>query len=111
MNTRKFSNFQEKMIAKSIQGRKQPNSGATPFKKGDVITDKILIEAKTTTKDCKSFSIKKEWLEKNKQEAISMGKQFSVLAFNFESIASKNNYYIIDERLFKELIDYVQREE
>ena len=43
MDTRKYSNLQEKRIAKKLHGRKQLNSGATMFQKGDVITDKILI--------------------------------------------------------------------
>ena len=46
MDTRKYSNLQEKRIAKKLHGRKQLNSGATMFQKGDVITDKILIECK-----------------------------------------------------------------
>lgn len=39
MNTRKYSNLQERRIAKKLQGKKQLNSGATMFAKGDVITD------------------------------------------------------------------------
>lgn len=97
MNTRKYSNKQEKNIAKKLGGKKQPNSGATPFFKGDIQTKEFLIEAKTQIEEKKSFSIKKDWLEKNKEEAFSMGRQFSALAFNFGGYNNKQNYYIIDE--------------
>ena len=63
--TRFYSNCQEKAVAKAVGGKQQSNSGATPFQKGDITTDKWLIEAKTKTSESKSFSIKKEWLEKN----------------------------------------------
>ena len=65
MNTRKFSTEQEKYVAKLLNGSVQPSSGSTPFAKGDVITDDWLIECKTTTKPKSSFSIKKEWIDKN----------------------------------------------
>ena len=67
--TRYYSKQQEKKVAKYVGGKRQPNSGATPFYKGDVITDEFLIECKTKTKDCKSFTVKEDWLLKNEEEA------------------------------------------
>ena len=64
--TRFYSNKQEKKVAKAVQGKQVANSGATPFYKGDVITDNWLIECKTSTNVKASFGIKREWLEKNK---------------------------------------------
>lgn len=52
-----------------------------------------------------SISIKKEWLEKNVQEAMFMGKKYNALAFNFGP--DEENHYIIDEYLFKELMEYL----
>lgn len=101
--TRFYSDKQEKRVAKAIAGRKVSNSGATTFNKGDVVTDSILVECKTATTEKKSFSIKKEWLEKNKEEAFAMGKSYSVLAFNFGP--DTDNYYIVDERTFKEFME------
>ena len=98
--TRFYSNQQEKKVAKAVGGKQVSNSGATAFNKGDVTTDNILIECKTCCDDRKSFSIKKEWLEKNKEEAFAMGKDYSVLAFNFGP--NSENYYVIDEKTFKE---------
>ncbi len=101
-SNRFYSNKQEKQIAKAISGKQVANSGATKFNKGDVTTDNWLIEAKTCTKEKQSFSIKHEWLIKNKEEAFDMGKEYNALAFNFGP--DMQNYYVIDEYTFKELI-------
>ena len=97
--TRFYSNNQEKQVAKAVGGKKTVNSGATAFQKGDVTNSLFLIECKTCIEQKKSFSIKKEWLEKNKEEMFEMGKSYNALAFNFGP--DTENYYIIDERLFK----------
>ena len=107
--TRFYSSKQEKAVALAIGGRKVSNSGATCFAKGDVTTDKFLVECKTCTTKKQSFSIKEAWLEKNKEEAFAMGKEYSVLAFNFEP--DGENHYIIDEKLFKLLKAAVENEE
>lgn len=101
--TRYYSSTQEKSIAKAVKGSVTKNSGATMFQKGDVITDKWLIEAKTCTSDKKSFSLKEEWFRKNKQEMVFMGKDYSTVVFNFGP--NKPNYYVIDELTFKELLE------
>ena len=100
--TRYYSTEQEKHIAKELGGKRQSNSGATTFQKGDVVTEDWLIEAKTVTKEQSSFSIKKEWLEKNKEEAFGMRKRHNALAFNF---GDDQNYYVVDEKTFKKLIE------
>lgn len=107
-SNRFYSNRQEKKVAKAVGGKQVSNSGATAFNKGDVTTDAFLIEAKTCVSDKKSFSIKKEWLEKNKEEAFEMGKSYSALVFNFGP--DTDNYYIVDEKLFKELLAYIEKE-
>lgn len=101
-NTRKFAKRQEQTLAQILNGKRQANSGATPFRKGDVIGSRFLIEAKTCIEDKKSFAIKKEWLEKNKEEAFAMGREYAALAFNFGP--GQSNYFILDEKTFKELV-------
>ena len=104
--TRFFSKAQENTVAKAVGGKRTANSGATPFSKGDVRTDKFLIECKTCVTEKKSFAIKKEWIDKNKEEAFAMNKPYSTLVFNFGP--TSDNYYIIDERMFlrlKEVLD------
>ena len=99
--TRFYSNAMEKAVAKAIGGKQQANSGATPFQKGDITTDKWLIEAKTKTTESKSFLIKKEWLEKNTEEAFAMNKQYNALVFDFGDNGTR--YYITDEKTFIKL--------
>lgn len=107
--TRTFSTAQEKQIAKATGGTRTPNSGATDFSgKGDVLTKYFLLEAKTKTSSSKSMSIKKEWFEKNKQEAVFVGKPFSALVFNFGP--DEENHYIIDEDLFLKLLEVIENE-
>ena len=104
--TRYFSSRQEKQVAKVVNGKQTANSGATAFSKGDVTTDLFLLECKTCMEDKQSFSIKKEWLEKNKEEAFAVGKDYSALVFNFGP--NSKNYYVIDEKLFKVLNQYLE---
>ena len=98
LSTRHYSKQQEKKVAKVVNGRRTANSGATAFQKGDVITNDWLIECKTKTTDCKSFTIKEDWLLKNEEEAFAMGRE-SALCFDFGPSANKR-YYVISERQF-----------
>lgn len=102
-STRYYSSKQEKHIAKTIKGKTQSNSGATLFNKGDIVRDNWLIEAKTCISDKESFSIKKEWLTKLKQESFAMRKEFYALAFNFGKTADEN-FYILSEKIFKQIL-------
>lgn len=106
--TRYYSNIQEKKVAKVVNGKQTANSGATMWQKGDVIANDVsmLLECKTKTSPSQSISIKKEWIEKNRQEMVFMGKQHQAIAFNFGP--NEENYYIIDEYLFQELLDYLK---
>lgn len=106
--TRFYSNKQEKKVAKAVGGRQVSNSGATAFAKGDVKTSQWLIECKTCTTEKKSFSIKKEWLQKNKEEMFAMNRDYNALAFDF---GDDNNYYIVDEKTFIAMKDALEKEE
>lgn len=102
MNTRKYSSKQEKLVAKNLGGRVQPNSGATPFMKGDVtVGQDWLLECKTSTTDKASFSIKKEWLDKLEEERFAMRKTNMALVFNFGP--NQENYYVVTEKTFKQM--------
>lgn len=104
--TRYFSKKQEDSVAKNISGSRNKNSGATMFQKGDCMTDEWLLECKTKTSHSDSISIKKDWIEKNKSEALFMGKKYSAVVFNFGP--DEENHYIIDEYLFIELKNYLE---
>ena len=96
--TRHYSKTQEKTVASKLGGERTLNSGATPFQKGDVVTDKLLIECKTKVKPSETITIHKEWLEKNEREALFMGKPYSALVFSFGP--NEKNYYVVDEYMF-----------
>lgn len=107
--TRTRSSAQEKAVAKAVAGKQTPNSGATAWVKGDVLADQFLLECKTKMEPSKQITVKKEWITKNKQEAVFMGKPYSSVVINFGP--GEDNYYIIDEDLFIELIAYLKTKE
>ena len=98
--TRFYSNKQEKHIAKVVNGKKVANSGATAFNKGDVVTNDWLFEAKTKIKESNSFSIKREWIEKNKEEAFAMNKSYNALVIDF---GDGKQFYVVDEKTFLQM--------
>lgn len=106
--TRFYSDKQEKKVVKEIGGRQTANSGATPWAKGDVLTDQFLIECKTATSERQTFSIPKKWLEKMREEAFSMGKPYSALGFDY---GGGEMYYVISEKLFKQLVETLENSE
>ena len=106
--TRTFSKRQEDAVAKAIGGKRTPNSGATTWVKSDVLSEQFAIEFKTKTTRSESISIKREWFTKQKQEAAFMGKPYSAVVFNFGP--GEENHYIIDEYLFKYLMEKLAEE-
>ena len=109
MKTRDYSDKQEKHIAKVTGGKVQSNSGGTKFGGGDVHTDKFFIEAKTPAIERKSFTIRKDWLEKMKEQAFEQGKEEAVLAFRF-SPEDKTDMYVLNEKQFLEYLKYKEEQ-
>ena len=107
--TRYYSNKQETAVAKAIGGRKTANSGATAYSKGDVTTDKVLLECKTKMTESKSIAIYKEWLDKLREESIFMKKPFYTLVFNFGE--NTDNYYVIPESVYVQLLEKINNGE
>ena len=110
--TRSFSDTQEKHVALALGGEQTSSSGAGHFSKGDVLVRRaeLLVECKTCTKDKESFTIKKEWVEKNLNEGFAMRLPNQCIAFNFGP-SSKDNYYVINERLMKFLVEKLENED
>lgn len=110
-STRFYSQKQEDNVAKALGGYRVSNSGAGHFVKSDVIVKdaSLSIECKTVTSSKKSFSIKKEWIEKHKQEAFSNNLDNTALAISFEP-EGKENYYVISEKLMKFLVEKLEDE-
>ena len=70
-NEQKRSRRQEHITAKEINGRTTPASGSRWYSKGDIRSDKFLIECKTTTKD--SYRLTAKAWEKIYKEALRDG--------------------------------------
>lgn len=102
---KKLAIIQEKRVAKMLKFRRQANSGSTPFAKGDVVGGRFLIECKTHVSNVRGYRVEKSTIDKMREEAFGMGlsKSDSVLCFNFEP--DGENFYVLSERLFKELIN------
>lgn len=109
--TRGASNIQEHRVARKLGGIQNSNSGAGKWDKSDVKVEKasIAIECKTCMTPKKSMSIKRDWLEKNKEEAFTNRLEHSVIAFNFDYLDNKD-YYIIDDKLMKFLVEKLEEE-
>ena len=111
--TRSYSDRQEKAVAKAVGGKQTKNSGATLFGgKADVKKNNISFECKTKTTNSDSITIKREWFDKLIKERLQDGNDYSVLVFNFGPDKPYNeNHYVIDEYLFKLLLEYLENEE
>jgi hypothetical protein len=107
MNTRKVSKIQEEQLAKKLGGKVTSNSGGTKFGGGDVLTTDFLIEAKTPMTEQKAISIKKEWLEKAKEQSFEQRKDFWALAFRFDPDVNED-YFVVNEKVFKEFLYFIR---
>ena len=108
-STRYYSDKQEKSVCEELGGRQQPSSGSGKFRKGDVlIPELMLVECKCCMSPKSSFSVKKDWIEKNKEEAFTQRVSNSCIAFNFEP--DGDNYYVINSRLMKFLVEKLGEE-
>lgn len=105
-STRYYSSIQEKKVAKDLKGKCSANSGAALWSEGDVRLKNTLIECKTCITDKNSFSIKKEWLTKLKEEALFAGKDYHSLVFNYGP--KQDNYFIIPQWMFEEYLELLK---
>ena len=99
-STRAKSSQQEKRIAKAMGGKQVIGSGSTPFLKGDVIVDQLFIEAKTKMVPSQQITVKKAWIDKAKEQALSTRKRDYAVAISF---GDPKEYYIIEDTLMEEL--------
>ncbi len=108
--TRAFSDAHEKSVCKVVNGVQTSNSGAGLFTKGDVInkTASLLVECKCPMTEKDSFSIKKEWIEKNNSEKKWMQLSNSCVAFQFAP--NTPNYFVIDEKLMRFLVEKLEED-
>lgn len=86
---RKIADKQEKHLAKKLGAKRTINSGAFDISKGDLFTDKHLIEAKYTDKD--QYILKYATLEKIAKEAFESGKDPALILL----FRKYNKHYLI----------------
>lgn len=96
------SRKQEGRLAKAVGGLNVPASGAFWHRKGDVRSDDLLIEAKTTEK--KSYSLVGTVWDTIRREALLDGRT-PVLAISIQG----RNLVVLDEEDFLELRADAQR--
>lgn len=108
--TRTFSDAHEKSVCKALGAVQCSNSGAGNFRKGDCVHQdaSLLIECKTTMTEKSSVSIKKEWIDKNEDERFAMRLENQAICFNFGP--QTKNYYVINEKLMKFLVEKLEEE-
>lgn len=82
MNTRKQSQIQERKVAKEIGGKVTIASGAFWCNKGDVRSDKFLVECKTTKKPYYRLNFKL-W-DKIHKEALRDGLRIPVMCIELD---------------------------
>jgi hypothetical protein len=99
-STRAKSSQQEKRIAKAMGGKQVIGSGSTPFLKGDVIVDQLFIEAKTKMEPSQQITVKRAWIDKAKEQALSTRKRDFAIAISF---GDPKEYYLIEDTLMEEL--------
>ena len=104
-STRAKSSQQEKRIAKALGGKQVIGSGSTPFLKGDVVVDQLFIEAKTKMAPSQQITVKKAWIDKAKEQALSTRKRDYAVAISF---GDPKEYYIIEDTFMEELFKSMQ---
>lgn len=85
---KKDSIKQEKILARDLGAKRQPQSGAKDTAPADMIKGNYVIESKATSND--SIVLHKEWLDQLKQSPINFGK-IATLIIEF----SKNERFVI----------------
>ncbi len=89
----KVSQRGERQTAKELGGRRVPGSGNGDHRKGDIVTDELLIERKDTGK--RSYILKADDLEKLRIQAV-MADKLPV----FQVAFGDNSFAIIDWHTF-----------
>lgn len=95
MNVKKKSQIQEKSVAKDLNAKTVIASGALWGSKGDVRSDKLLVECKTTDKSWYSLSLP-IW-KKIEQEAIHDGLRIPVMCIELTVDGEKVKYAVIKD--------------
>lgn len=97
-------------LEKELDAYRTPNSGATFHTKGDLQDELSIFEAKTSMTSKKTYSIKKEDLEKNEKERFMARKEFSFLVYDYGESVREETYVVMSLQDFKKLYEAYKRE-
>lgn len=92
----------EKVVAKVINGRLIPNSGAGAFKKGDVVNSTFLLDTKYT--DSESYIFNLDTFDTLEVQATQLDK-LPAIAIGF---GNHKRFAIIDLELLNDLSEYLE---
>lgn len=104
----KISNKQETRVIKNLIDilpdlKRTMGSGNLWFQKSDQICSMFRFEDKTKAKPSKQFTIKKEWIDKLRDEAL-LTDQIPVLVISF---GDGEDFFLLDLDNFRNLIVYM----
>jgi len=98
----KRSQAQEKKTAKELNGKVTPASGSKWHSKGDIRTDKFLVEVKTTTKP--QYRLTLETWEKIYKEALRDGMRIPVMRIDLtDAWKNVHSFAVIGGDVFLEM--------
>lgn len=101
-NRKNKTEYTEERLAKDFNGKRVKGSGCTG-EKGDIESEKYLIESKRTSLPI--ISLKLNYLEKIEEEAAAVGKKFLLISTFLNTISGFPRDYITISKLdFLELI-------
>lgn len=98
----------EKRIAAEVGGERQPLSGARYDAKGDVKTDKLLIDCKHRQTAC---SVSAKMLDKITNEARGAGKEPAlVITIPAVAVLTDKDWIVLPLRVFQGMVERVDKE-
>ena len=98
----KSSGGQESRTAINMGGKVRPGSGSSIYAKGDVISEKLLIECKTTEKG--SLRVQGKWLTKITKEAMVEEKDPAlVFSMEFNDSMTEKDWIAVPMSVFRRL--------
>lgn len=99
-SSKQRSKEQERRLAKKFGGEVQPGSGAPVNRKGDIVTDTYLMEAKTTS--ARQVTLRLDVLEKIEGEAFQARKN-PALVITFEP--ARRDFVVLSMEDFQALME------
>lgn len=103
-----YSAKQELRVANELRMKTVPNSGATPFKKGDLKDKYLLVECKTKNTPQLSHTMRKDWIDGIEKEAFEANRM-PALVFDFgdgdDIVCMRMKHF---KKIYESFIEYIE---